>query len=233
MLLLLAGSPAGQERSGGPVVGWRPIPAPGAALLPPPSPGPPPELPAAAHTISPSTIDLVFQRAGAELVRHAVTRTEARVHVRQSASREWLYVRNPRDPRRVNGALADHTRRVIIQYGESDLRNWQGVRGWLDVLTLGVDPWSVGSPVPGEASRQLGSLSFVRYDRVLAEGAERTWWCAGELLPLEALQETPAGRTVLTVERIDQHVDRDLLADLEVRYPDYQAIDLAEWLERR
>jgi hypothetical protein len=155
------------------------------------------------------------------------------VHVRQSASREWLYVRNPRDPRRVHGALADHTQRVIILYGESELRNWQGVRGWLDVLTLGVDPWSVGSPMPGEASRQLGSLSFVRYDRALTEGAERTWWCADELLPLEVVHDAPGGRTVLTIERIDPHVDRDLLTDLEVRYPDYQAMDLAEWLERR
>jgi hypothetical protein len=38
---------------------------------------------------------------------------------------------------------------------------------------------------------------------------------------------------MLAVERIDDRVDRDLLADLEIRYPDYRVVDLAEWLEHR
>ena len=62
------------------------------------------------------------------------------MHVRTSAVREWLYVRNPIDPRRVSGVMIDHETRVLVTYEESDLRNARGIRGWLDVLALGLDP---------------------------------------------------------------------------------------------
>ena len=109
---------------------------------PPAAPEAPPAVPIAMLTLTPMAFELKSSGPLGDSSDRApllVTRTSDRVHVRLSATREWLYVRNPLDPRRVSATLVDHTQRVIISYEESDLRNALGIRGWLDVITLDVD----------------------------------------------------------------------------------------------
>jgi hypothetical protein len=106
-------------------------------------PAPPPSLPADAHTITPTTFDIVVRRGPAttdrRAARHTISRTADRIHVRGHDGREWLFERNPIDPRRVSATLVEHAAKVLVLYEETDLRMMLGIRGWADVLALGVD----------------------------------------------------------------------------------------------
>lgn len=106
---------------------------------PPAAPEPPPELPAEAMGLKPLTFEVGGRPAppgGPPAAAQRVTQTVDRVHVQVSPTREWLYTRNPVDPRRVSGVMIDHAARVLVDFEESDLRNAFGIRGWLDVVTL-------------------------------------------------------------------------------------------------
>ncbi len=46
---------------------------------------------------------------------------------------DWLFVRNPVDPRRVSATMIDHRARLLVEYDESELRNAGIARGWADV----------------------------------------------------------------------------------------------------
>lgn len=107
------------------------------------APEPPPSLPTMASEIGPATLELQLlpcSPTGESAGVRTVVRTGDRVHVQVDESREWLYVRNPVDPRRVSGLLTDHLTRTTVAYSESDLRNVLGIRGWIDVLTVGMEP---------------------------------------------------------------------------------------------
>ncbi len=106
-------------------------------------PAAPPSLPADAHSIAPTTFDIVVRPGPATkdrlAVRQTVSRTADRIHVMGRDGREWLFERNPIDPRRVSGTLVEHRAKVLVLYEETDLRMVLGIRGWADVLALGVD----------------------------------------------------------------------------------------------
>lgn len=101
------------------------------------------ELPPGADLVASQTLHVVTRvqpiEGDAETVRETITRTVDRIHL-SSAGREWLFVRNVRDPRRVSGTLIDHAARAVIFYDESDLRNVVGLNGWADALRLGSEP---------------------------------------------------------------------------------------------
>ncbi len=184
------------------------------------------------------TLDVVVRHEGggqpSSPLAQTVTRTAKRVHVQQSSDREFLYVQNPNDPARVSGWVVLHDEKVIVRYDESELRNWQGVRGWLDVLTLGVDLSTVSGPPVPLAIKDVEGLTFVRHDRPRARGeADEIWWCQNQLLPLEVVRRLPEGSTIVTVARIRPQVATELLDSPEIRFPNYRSVDLAEWLEHR
>lgn len=103
----------------------------------------PDELPPGADVVASQTLDVVTRvqpiEGDAVTVRETITRTVDRIHL-SSAGREWLFVRNTRDPRRVSGTLVDHAARAVVFYDESDLRNLVGLNGWADTLKLGFEP---------------------------------------------------------------------------------------------
>jgi hypothetical protein len=163
-----------------------------------------------------------------------VTRTADRVHVAAGPDREWLYVRNPVDPRRVSATLVDHKSQTLVVYDESDLRNTLGIRGWADVLTLGFD-MAVLSELPETSeSRSTGTLTFSRYaTRSPVNGVREVWWNQSALLPLEVAKgEREAERTVvISIDRVSRDVAAQLLEPPAQRFPDYRRVDYPDWLE--
>lgn len=201
----------------------------------------PPALPGTALTLVPLTLELrtVGGDAGAAGGTRRITRTRDRVHVRIDARREWLYVRNPVDARRVTGFLVDHTDRVIVVYEESDLRNQLGIRGWLDVITLGVD-YGALAPAATRATSEIRTAhgrAFVRRGARTPDGTRTSiWWNDDDLLALDTAGGPTAGgaptpRTTLV--SIEPRVDDTLLAPLLTRFPTYHQVDYADWLEHR
>jgi hypothetical protein len=123
---------------------------------------PPPPLPADAETISPATLDIIVRpRADAERrsqVRETISRTVDRIHLKGHDGREWLFERNPLDPRRVSATVIQHAAKTLVLYEETDLRIMLGIRGWADVLALGFDRQSVSI----ERTRPSVDLALLR-----------------------------------------------------------------------
>lgn len=89
---------------------------------------PVPALPPDAENIKPVTMNVVIHGQPG-----MVLRTRDRVLVK-TGQREWLFKRNPVDPRRVSAKVVDHAEKLIIGYEESDVRNLLGLNGWAEVL---------------------------------------------------------------------------------------------------
>lgn len=230
---LLVPSLAGQEPS-------IPSPVPGSLVFvhparrPSASTAPLPPLPTAAHEVTPLTLQVMVQRSTAggrtATVRQTVSRTRERVHI-DAGQREWLFVRNPVDPRRVSGVLVDHATRTLIEHEESDLRHMVGVAGWIDVLSLGLDPAVLPGLVKGE-TRSVEGFRFRRYTAPAREdGVSEAWWCEEQLLAREFVVRERSGSTRLFVERMRRGVDVARLDAPSLRLPDYRIVGLAEWLE--
>jgi hypothetical protein len=148
--------------------------------------------------------------------------------------REWLFERNPLDPRRVSGQLIVHARRTIVLHEASDLRNMLGVNGWADVLMLGVDSGAVSGLKPTGRTRMIGSVRFVR---LTSQGQEARisdiWWSREHALPGGFVVRDRAGLTRVSVDRLRTGVNAELLRAPSSRFPEYEVVDLAEWLEGR
>lgn len=114
-----------------------------------------PELPKDADTFESQTLMITGSGPHGEPgVKQVVSRTPTRVHVEMPTMRqEWLFVRNPKDGRRVNAFLVVHSRKVILAYPESDLRMEGIARGWADVIAL--DPKQVKASSRGVDPRRL------------------------------------------------------------------------------
>jgi hypothetical protein len=125
----------------------------------------PPSLPAAANDVTPSTVDIVIRRQSpsgrVETLRQTISRTSERIHVAGPDGREWLFERNPIDPRRAGASLVDHASQAIVLFEESDLRMALGIRGWADVLALGVE-----APASRAADRQGTRSTRLAVDRI-------------------------------------------------------------------
>jgi hypothetical protein len=193
-------------------------------------PEPPPPLPAGAEGVQPLTLEVrVTTRAGAraQTRTQTVTRTADRVHVATATGVEWLFERNPVDPRRVAASAVQHAEKTIVVYSESDLRMTLGIPGWAHVLTMGVDARAV-TAASGEARRVAG-LPFLK-TRVTTAGARGAlWWNADQLLPLE--YAGAGDGTSLSVVKIAPGVDQSRLRAPEARFPGYRVVEFADWLE--
>jgi hypothetical protein len=201
-----------------------------------PAPAGPPDLPAEALGIRPLTVEVRgLWPDGTDATVYHVTRTADRVHVRAGPTREWFYARNPVDPRRVSGVMVDTAQRVLVSYEESELRNVVGIRGWLDVITLGVDLAALEGMDATQESRVVDRVAFTRFTaRGQNDAISDVWWSQSHLLPLQVVSRgtngTPAVR--LSVVAIRDAVDEALLQAPAVRFPGYREIGYADWLEK-
>jgi hypothetical protein len=235
LALVAAAGPTGataQQRSG-------PVPEGSVPVLPvrkalAPTPQGPPSLPAEARELQPATLR-VLASGGPDrsvAIERTVTRTADRVHIEAAGEEEWLFVRNARDPRRVLGYLIDHAHKTAVVYDESDLRNSQQIRGWLDVLTLGFDVRTLEAMrATGETAR-LGGVAFSRFSSGPNTAFREVWWSQAELLPLK-VEPGQAGGRLVSLESVRRGIDAERLRLPEERFPDYRVVDLADWLEER
>jgi hypothetical protein len=165
-------------------------------------------------------------------VRQTVTRTSDRIHVEADDRREWLFERNPIDPRRVTAVLVDHPSQTIVLYDESDLRITRHIRGWADALTLGFDEQRLGSYAPTKESRTVGVLRFVRYEASGERAAGHVWWNHEQAIASDFAITDAVGRTHVSVESAGAGVDQTLLLPAPHRFPTYRVLNLADWLEK-
>jgi hypothetical protein len=196
----------------------------------------PAALPAAAEHVTPLTLQTQVRRQAGkrvETVRQTVTRTADRIHVASSDGREWLFERNTRDSRRAFGTLIDHANRVLVFYDESDLRNMLGIRGWAQVLSLGLDHELLQGLAPGTASRAIDTVRVVRHATTRTDVELReVWWSESHFLPGGFTSRQAAASLKFSIEGIRPGVDAVLLRPAPERFPKYRQVDLAEWLER-
>lgn len=195
----------------------------------------PPELPPAADFVKPLTFDVVVRRQGqkgpAHTVRQTVSRARDRIHM-ALGDREWLFQRNPVDPRRVSGQIIDHAKRAIVLHEESDLRNMLGLNGWADVLLLGLDMKALNRLQPTTQTRLLAGIRFVKHAAPVPDAAmPDVWWSPEQALPSAFTLD--AGAAHVSIERLRPGVDSNLLRAPSDRFPAHRVFDLAEWLEGR
>lgn len=193
-----------------------------------PAPEAPPALPPGADRVQPLTLDvrLTTRTNGRTETRvQTVTRAADRIHVATATGVEWLFERNPVDPRRVAASAVRHGERTIVVYGESDLRMALGIPGWAHVLTMGVDARAL-TPAAAEA-RTVAGLRFLKTGIESANGTHTLWWNAEQLLPLEYA----ARENGLTVVKITPGTEPSRLWAPEVRFPGYRVMEFADWLE--
>jgi len=206
-----------------PVLPSRRLAAAAPSTLAAPTPG--------ADRVRPLTLDVrVTTRAGGRTSTRAqiVTRTFDRVHVATTSGVEWLFERNPVDPRRVSASAVHHADKAIVVYSESDLRMALGIPGWAHVLTMGVDAPAVSAAASGQV-RALGGMPFFRATTADDGGRGRLWWNAEQLLPLEYAAADAS--TSLAIVNLAAGADPARLAAPETRFPGYRVVELADWLE--
>jgi hypothetical protein len=212
-----AAAPAAED--GVPVLPER---RPMAPLLPAP-----PALPAGADRVVPLTLRVTVRKPGpdgrARDVKQTVIRTVDRVHVAAEGGGEWLFERNPVDPRRVSGHFIIHRARTIVFYTDTDLHHMLGIPGWAHVLTLGCD---LRERVTGAGVRIVSGLPFAR-----VASTPPAWWNAEHLLPAECASGDGPRTARVIVNGISRTVDGGLLAPPSARLAGYNAVDLADWLE--
>jgi hypothetical protein len=194
-----------------------------------------PGLPENADRIRPMTLDVRIDTArasGPSLVqRRTMSRTSTRIHVRGERN-EWLFQRNPVDPRRMTGQLVHHATKLIIQHEESDLRNMFGLNGWADVLMLGIDGAALRRLTATSRSRTTAGIRFKELRAAdPGIGLVDAWWSDEQAMPSAFTLRQDGGATNMKVIRLRPEVDESLLLDPARRFPAYRVIDVAEWLE--
>lgn len=141
-----------------------------------PTPRALPTLPPGADRVSPLTLRVrVTTRASGRVTerRQTVTRTADRVHIvnGDAAARaagggaggvEWLFERNPVDPRRASATYVSHATKTIVIYSDSDLQTMLGIPGWAHVLTMGADAAILSQVTPSSAPRAFDTLDGTR-----------------------------------------------------------------------
>lgn len=199
------------------------------------APAGPPDLPPDVD-LAPVTATVTVQTTrGRDLrtVRQIVTRTADRVHVSLSDGREWLFIQNTVDPRRATGFLVRHDAETIVVHEDSDLRHWQGIHGWADVVMFGLTRDLIATTEPLPPSRRRAAIVFTRHMPREADGVlTDLWWNAARALPERYTIRTAAGTVRFTLDRLQLTADRGRLAAPAERFPGYRIVDLAEWLER-
>lgn len=195
----------------------------------PPSPlTTPPDVPPA--LAAPAELTLTIERRAANdtgrPLHETIARSADRVLVeRMDEAVEWLFVRNPIDPRRVAARLIDHRQRVIVEYDESELRMSGIARGWADVAALGTRYDTLLELQPTGRTREASGLHFVE---LVARGsaAPGLWWSE------EVAVALPGGPGLIELRAVERSVDRARFAEPRQRFPGYASFDVADYRER-
>lgn len=169
-------------------------------------------------------------------ITRVISRAKERIHVFfEDQGQEWLFVRNPRDGRRVLGRLIDHKERVILDYPEADLVDNRVARGWVDVFTIGVSPDRLADLCSTGRRKEQGGIVF---DQYVAKGCEEcktkfneVWWSNEQALPLKIVSSEAHGGWIQKSVAIRLGVDENVLRDPEERYPAYATMDMVDWRE--
>lgn len=224
--------------SGSPLTAQRAVDTitPPARQSPPPPVGVAlPAIPAAADSLAPMTLTVTtrWEHAGQapRVTRQTVLRTVDRaLVVIDGTQSEWLFERNPIDHRRVSAYLVDHKLSRILIHQESDLRNGQHVRGWMDVLTLRFDIDAL-KPLRATGETQTANrITFARY--VAREQTERgiaeVWWSAESLFPRQVTARKANAVITSSVDSFEDGVDESKLSSPLTRFPSYRVQDVTD-----
>jgi hypothetical protein len=190
-----------------------------------------PSLPSTLEIVPDYTLTVTLEAEGdprtATRRARVVSRATDRVHVAEGRDVEWLFRRNALDRARVSGVLVDHREQRLVVYDESDLRNLLGIGGWADVVSLGFDHGLLSRGTATAHERYVGIVRFVEYHTPAAS----FWWSpeAGLATGFEQQQGVRSQR--VSIEAASPGVDPALLQDPSARFPAYEAMDVAEWLE--
>jgi hypothetical protein len=198
----------------------------------------PPEVPEHLENLNPLTatirVRVESENGPIESIR-SVVRTPDRVYVNyQDQGQEWLFIRNPRDGRRVSGQLVDHREESVLFFYEQDLSNAAIVRGWADVVSMGI---SVEQMIPtGDTQRHYG-MDFQRYVDKAPENpggipTMEIWWSQEQALPWKIRRTNGTGSWVQEIVELDWATDSTLLEETAGRYPQYEALDVVDWREK-
>jgi len=199
-----------------------------------------PELPKEAMRLPDLTLEFRQIQSGVDIagspeVVHVLTRSRNRAHslLTGGVNREWLFLRNPVDPRRVSGSLFNHAERAIVDYFESDLRNSGVARGWLDVLSPAVDPRLLAKFTQTSETAELSGVLFRKLvpkeDR--QDGILEVWWNSELLVPLRVTRRAAGVTQTYELTKLTRGVESDLLADPQVRFPRYATVDVADFAD--
>jgi hypothetical protein len=185
-----------------------------------------------AALVAPIELTLSLERSGPGMSgasrRETIARSVDHVHIeRPGEAVEWLFIRNPRDPRRVAARWVDHAQRVIVEYDESELRATGIARGWADIAALGARFDALAGLAPTGRARREAGLSFVELAPSGGVGPS-LWWSEQAALALP----DDAGRSLESL-RLRKGVDAELFRDPRRRFPGYMAFDVADYRERR
>jgi hypothetical protein len=159
--------------------------------------------------------------------------------VPEGGSEEWLFEQNSVDPRRVAAYRINHSKRQILVYDESDLKNRMHIRGWADILTMRFPATMLESLRPTREREHVSGVTFERYVRREAEaqGVVEVWWSEALLLPLSLTLEEGGTRTTSRLEGLLTDVpDTDLtsrLADPRRRFPGYEVLEASDLSDHR
>jgi hypothetical protein len=196
-----------------------------------------PRLPATLRALTPLTATLVVARetatSGSMTARRVASRTADRLHLQLADRREWLFESNAADPGRVAALMTDHAARLVVVYEETELQNWEGIRGWADVAALGVDLAALPNLGATRVSRMRGGL---RFDQLTALDARtwvrEVWWNADQFLPMSLSVTSPWGTVHQVIESLRLEIDAGVLDSPIRRFPAYKVVDFTDWLER-
>ena len=118
-------------------------------------------------------------------------------------------------------------------YEETDLRMALGIRGWVDVLSLGFSGEALNRYERTKDVRSIAGIQFVRYaGKGKDSSADEVWWSDEQVLPSRFTIRDSAGTTQFAIERARLGADASLLQPAIVRFPQYRVFDLADWLEK-
>jgi hypothetical protein len=202
---------------------------------PPPVAVAPPAVPAVANSLAPMTLAVTtrWEQPGqaALVTRQTVLRTVDRaLIVIDGTQSEWLFERNPIDHRRVSGYLVDHKLRRILIHQESDLRNAQQLRGWMDVLTLRFDPETLKALTVTHDTQMGNGIAFAKYvaAKPALPGVLEVWWSADRLLPRRVTVREGNATITTQVESFADGVDQSQLATPATRFPSYRVLDVTD-----
>jgi hypothetical protein len=195
----------------------------------------PPALPEQLRVVPEVTAELEHHVGHEGRQFRTVTRTAEVVHVRlgrEPDAREWLFVRNPVDPRRISAALVNHQERAILEYDDTALRRTGIARGWAEVVSMGVELEWLRDGQAGARARTLDGVRFHERSVDPSSLVSELWWSDELALPLRLRVGRPDAESVIALRALRHSVDRSLLVDPRVRFPTYNVVDSVDWLEK-